>query len=302
MICAIWVIFKRNKGEDSYCSGCLPVLCLQKTMVSAKRQGEFLMNTQVIRKRGFTLIELLVVIAIIAILAAILFPVFGRARENARRLSCQSNLKQIGLGVLQYVQDYDEMYPIQGQGVNWGAFDAGITGGWAFIIQPYVKSTQILQCPSETNSGDSTASATNYQYTDYAYNSVLGGMSPNQAGGETSSSSTGPLLPRSASVLTFSSNTIMLLESPAVSNLNGHWAQGSSGGATGVGVPASLPPYGASFRHLEGSNFLFADGHVKWFKTDPSVGTGNTAGRSNAIFGRQTAPTGSNATYALSGS
>src|SRR4028118_675254 len=61
--------------------------------------------------RGFTLIELLVVIAIIAILAAILFPVFSRARENARRASCMSNLKQIGLGVMQYVQDYDERYP-----------------------------------------------------------------------------------------------------------------------------------------------------------------------------------------------
>src|SRR5690606_6779733 len=62
-------------------------------------------------KRGFTLIELLVVIAIIAILAAILFPVFARARENARRASCQSNLKQIGLGLMQYTQDYDERLP-----------------------------------------------------------------------------------------------------------------------------------------------------------------------------------------------
>src|SRR5687768_5924591 len=62
--------------------------------------------------KGFTLIELLVVIAIIAILAAILFPVFARARENARRSSCQSNLKQIGLGFAQYTQDYDEKMPI----------------------------------------------------------------------------------------------------------------------------------------------------------------------------------------------
>ncbi len=66
------------------------------------------------KRFAFTLIELLVVIAIIAILAAILFPVFARARENARRSSCQSNLKQIGLGVMQYIQDYDEKYPFTG--------------------------------------------------------------------------------------------------------------------------------------------------------------------------------------------
>src|SRR5688500_3211019 len=70
------------------------------------------------KNRAFTLIELLVVIAIIAILAAILFPVFARARENARRASCQSNLKQIGLGVMQYVQDYDERYPAWARSLN----------------------------------------------------------------------------------------------------------------------------------------------------------------------------------------
>ena len=105
-------------------------------------------------KKGFTLIELLVVIAIIALLAAILFPVFGRARENARRSSCQSNRKQIGLGVLQYVQDYDERYPL-----TFVRYSAGTENyqnytndtGWAWNLQPYVNSTQIFQCPSETN-------------------------------------------------------------------------------------------------------------------------------------------------------
>src|SRR5687767_11769376 len=98
------------------------------------------------RKSGFTLIELLVVIAIIAILAAILFPVFARARENARRSSCQSNLKQIGLGLMQYTQDYDEAYPLR---------DAG-HGHWRQLIQPYIKSTQLFQCPS--NSGNTNQS------------------------------------------------------------------------------------------------------------------------------------------------
>src|SRR3954469_10319714 len=100
--------------------------------------------------RGFTLIELLVVIAIIALLAAILFPVFGRARENARRSSCQSNLKQIGLGIIQYTQDYDEKFPLSWNGQGWGA----TLTGWVMEVQPYLKSTQIFQCPSETTSQD----------------------------------------------------------------------------------------------------------------------------------------------------
>src|SRR3954469_17430376 len=90
--------------------------------------------------RGFTLIELLVVIAIIAILAAILFPVFARARENARRAACQSNLKQIGLGIAQYTQDYDERLP--------GVGGQNTTYSWRSRIDPYIKSTQIFLCPS----------------------------------------------------------------------------------------------------------------------------------------------------------
>ncbi len=89
-------------------------------------------------RKGFTLIELLVVIAIIAILAAILFPVFARAREKARQASCASNLKQIGLGFMMYVQDYDERLP--------GA--CSHVDGWAGALMPYVKNQQIFACPS----------------------------------------------------------------------------------------------------------------------------------------------------------
>ena len=96
-------------------------------------------------QRGFTLIELLVVIAIIAILAAILFPVFARARENARRASCQSNVKQILLGVLQYAQDYDEKYPV------------AHTPSWYLSTQPYLKSTQIFHCPSDSSTDAANA-------------------------------------------------------------------------------------------------------------------------------------------------
>src|SRR5687768_3598444 len=113
--------------------------------------------------RGFTLIELLVVIAIIAILAAILFPVFARARENARRTSCLSNVKQMGLGVMMYVQDYDETYSRNSQYTT----DPGSTAAlkyWDSLLEPYTKSTQVFICPS-TISGTTPLSG-NYGVND----------------------------------------------------------------------------------------------------------------------------------------
>jgi len=95
-------------------------------------------------RRGFTLIELLVVIAIIAILAAILFPVFARAREKARQASCQSNLKQLALGVLMYVQDYDETLPLWNRFANANQMPLAPPAA----IFPYVKNTQLYECPS----------------------------------------------------------------------------------------------------------------------------------------------------------
>jgi len=114
-----------------------------------------------VKSRGFTLIELLVVIAIIAILAAILFPVFAQAREAARKASCLSNTKQLGLGVMMYVQDYDEMYPCN----NWDTpFIATADNEsrsltypsamqWMWHIMPYMKNKQILVCPSDASAG-----------------------------------------------------------------------------------------------------------------------------------------------------
>jgi prepilin-type N-terminal cleavage/methylation domain-containing protein len=99
-------------------------------------------------RKAFTLIELLVVIAIIAILAAILFPVFAQARESARMTSCLSNMKQIGLALRMYTTDYDETFPNIYQG--WGAPAAGSNEGWMWknAVQPYIKNKGIWTCPS----------------------------------------------------------------------------------------------------------------------------------------------------------
>src|SRR3954471_7803053 len=95
-------------------------------------------------RRGFTLIELLVVIAIIAILAAILFPVFAQARAQARKASCTSNFKQQTLGIAMYLQDYDGLYPINSYT---GTYLADTDTNWGLLVQPYLKNLQIMACP-----------------------------------------------------------------------------------------------------------------------------------------------------------
>lgn len=124
-------------------------------------------------RRGFTLVELLVVIAIIAILAAILFPVFARARENARRTSCLSNLKQLGLGFLQYTQDYDEAYPLSSYPAD--------NVSWTTSTQPYIKSLQIYRCPSDSAARWDNPVApptSNYYTTSYIMNAWFAGTQP----------------------------------------------------------------------------------------------------------------------------
>ena len=203
------------------------------------------------QKNGFTLIELLVVIAIIAILAAILFPVFARARENARRASCQSNLKQIGLGLMQYTQDYDEKMPLwnadnNGSGtqtiVTTGAGGPGIDQGWSELIQPYVRSTQILQCPSEPTA-PVPAGSNSTGYTDY-----MGNISDIASLGM-------PGLVAPAQTV-FACDWIA---APSASTFGSNYLySGAADFATGIQYR----------RHLEGDNFLFGDGHVKWLRPE----------------------------------
>ena len=217
-------------------------------------------SPQARQRRAFTLIELLVVIAIIAILAAILFPVFTRARENARRASCQSNLKQITLGILMYVQDYDEHYPMYRVPASSTDY-AARPFGWADALQPYTKSTQILQCPSDSSGPDSTPSSSGY--SDYAYNLWVGGWDSSKNTGLSLATLTEPSLTVLVSDHTTGSAAAYLVGAEPYSSA------GRLSAPVDTGI-AELPP--GAVRHLDGVNFSFADGHVKWFKGNTTTG------------------------------
>ncbi|HEX8550942.1 MAG TPA: DUF1559 domain-containing protein [Abditibacteriaceae bacterium] len=209
------------------------------------------------QRKGFTLIELLVVIAIIAILAAILFPVFARARENARRSSCASNLKQIGLGIMQYTQDYDERFVR----ATTGAGGTANAQTWANSLQPYLKSTQIFQCPSDSSIEPNTwwmpgtPTAPPFHIS-YLYNSSIARSSlaavQNVSG--TVMGVDGATNPSG------SSNPIDWLKSPKptaflVRPFVGDDTTDTDGRGEDFAAPAA--------RHLETSNVLYVDGHVK---------------------------------------
>jgi prepilin-type N-terminal cleavage/methylation domain-containing protein/prepilin-type processing-associated H-X9-DG protein len=292
--------------------------------------------------RGFTLIELLVVIAIIAILAAILFPVFAKAREKARQTTCSSNMRQLGLAELQYVQDFDEQSP---PGSNW--YGAGT--GWAAQVYPYAKTTKVFICPDDSFS----RAIVSYGYNGNFVSENGGGAYPTSAAplGLLQSKLTAPAM----TVLYFEVNgngattwnyditgTAATLyssgsedEFPTTCSGSVPCYDGYSPAGRGLGNTANeLDGLGSSVtesngncqlqyatgymqnsttsniyfmsatgRHTDGSNFLMADGHVKWLRPalvsagySPLTST-NCGGVHTALGIGCTTPTGIAATF-----
>ncbi|MDR3707554.1 MAG: DUF1559 domain-containing protein [Capsulimonadaceae bacterium] len=277
------------------------------------------------RTFGFTLIELLVVIAIIAILAAILFPVFATAREKARQSACSSNFKQMGLAMVQYTQDYDECPPN-------GVTNTNCAGGWAGQIYPYLKSRAVYVCPDDQTPGASCSYAynrniQNYNATGHTYGmnswpsytlakyanvskTVLLAEITGSAGYDVSvdTACTGAL-PAQCSFSPDGMGGAGSDFDPYVANnnlaTNKACSQQSIGCAANftlkyvTGYPSVVSGnYAQLFTgptgiHSGGANYLMADGHVKWFNAGSvSAGSNNTGASSSCGSGTTAAATG----------
>ncbi|MES2464353.1 MAG: DUF1559 domain-containing protein [Armatimonadota bacterium] len=239
--------------------------------------------------KGFTLIELLVVIAIIAILAAILFPVFAQAREKARQTSCLSNSKQIGTSIIMYVQDYDETMPLALTYANWGA--------WGDRLQPYQKNWDMMFCPSggerlpaSWDLGPGYRFGGNWQYwTQYGINASYmnraegdctniqqngNGFGPPTGMAEIKSPAATVLLAESGNARSAEYDNIgaCIVYGPAGYTAPdvctyGDWGKNGADNWFGIGGTSGQGDYGnVRFRHNNGANVTFADGHSKWMQ------------------------------------
>jgi prepilin-type N-terminal cleavage/methylation domain-containing protein/prepilin-type processing-associated H-X9-DG protein len=249
-----------------------------------------------VRSKGFTLIELLVVIAIIAILAAILFPVFAQAREKARQTTCLSNEKQIALAFVQYVQDYDETMPAYEYGSN----AIGTNYAWEYMVYPYLKSVAVYKCPSikSTEGGvNDNLSPQPWPDIDSDYNCNTNGFNEGGAGGS------GPDFPADTNTQSFPSQANPW--DPDSGNGNG--ACGGEGGP-GVNLSSFLSPsttieiyeftnsypnpldggsewWGTGNEtnapHTDRANYAFVDGHAKSYLPMQTFATPGTTGGTN---------------------
>jgi prepilin-type processing-associated H-X9-DG protein/prepilin-type N-terminal cleavage/methylation domain-containing protein len=291
--------------------------------LTAARPAEYSCGTPRAR-HAFTLVEILVVLAIITLLAMLLFPAFEAAQNNANRSVCQSNLKQLALGMQMYVSDYDGTYPPYRQewdtgwsGGNVATLVSTVTNqwnakGWATMIEPYTKNSELLQCPS----APATPSDIGYlaypssikdqkfqknpggeNYNAYFYNMNLGYRTGGWATGDPSP----PVLVRE-SALSAASLTFLFGDGSLNGSEASYWGWGvgtaasaAHGGSMGTKTarnnagladekysspqqaftpyvgPASTTnqhPANSALRHLDGANYAFCDGHVKWLKPD----------------------------------
>ena len=239
------------------------------------------------RQRGFTLIELLVVIAIIALLAAILFPVFAQAREKARQTTCISNLKQVGLGLLQYSQDSDEVFPLDWFGNNHGPFPDGTCAGftntdascykWMDAIYPNVKSEAVFNCPDEIFGfhyfpGDTSGFSNNNGYKYLGFNIGSGGCDFGSYGINRTyfGGTNGVTCPAGSSLALIAdpAGTVFAADSQDYSfgwSDSGHLPvlTTSNGGDAFKGVQGTLSYDNLIVRHNGRASVLYCDGHAK---------------------------------------
>jgi len=255
------------------------------------------------QRSGFTLIELLVVIAVISILAAILFPVFARARESARRTSCLSNLKQMALGITMYTQDYDEKYPhaqsvttqLPPDGYFWTT--AADRWYWAQMIYPYTHNSEVFFCPSAYMTIRDTAGRATPYRNHYGANALIipTVTSLPSIGLSSISSPSTTYLAMDMGAYALAPNTFVI---PGIATVRGITVPAASFYyLPGTATLAGIDPFNTSAtaqneadykdgRHFGGVNIAFADGHVKWSKSDvvfreaqkcTDCGTTNTA-------------------------